>query len=435
MSTNVQDICNDGIHACGRLTSIVGIAVLASYLVAALSPQWSHTDSLAIGGGLEAVNDAYFGLRGYCLKTPAMNLETDDPDGFYTCFDYDQTLSILSPSDPANAASPMVWNNATGCDRFGDVCKRMSYVTLTMIGALLFTIAGAIFSEKVAFFGGMLALASIFGIVSMSFWFDWLETVDGEFSAELGVGFLLTGWILGFVGTATACLNMKFTAGEDRPGICSDGINMFGRLGSTMTVLCWGMIVTAMCMTSWTSVNELGVVGGLCNDRIPTAACAGNKATFALFQFCVTSPIRLNNGLSSEEVCMTYTEAITVIGTNKTMDPMERFADYDLKWTLNITQLCSFGAILFAMLADMFSEKLFPGAVLCLLSSMCSAAVIGVWITFQNALDADVPSGADSSDGVFLVVAAFLIGLTAMVFYCVDGCKARSADKMDSSDA
>jgi len=50
-------------------------------------------------------------------------------------------------------------------------------VTLTMIGALLFTIAGAIFSEKVAFFGGMLALASIFGIVSMSFWFDWLETV------------------------------------------------------------------------------------------------------------------------------------------------------------------------------------------------------------------------------------------------------------------
>ena len=66
---------------------------------------------------------------------------------------------------------------------------------------------------------------------------------------------------------------------------------------------------------------------------------------------------------------------------------------------------------------------------------MCSAAVIGVWITFQNALDADVPSGADSSDGVFLVVAAFLIGLTAMVFYCVDGCKARSAEAESESDA
>ena len=43
---------------------------------------------------------------------------------------------------------------------------------------------------------------------------------------------------------------------------------MFGRLGSTMTVLCWGMIVTAMCMTSWTSVDELGVVGSLCNEQV-----------------------------------------------------------------------------------------------------------------------------------------------------------------------
>lgn len=432
--SNVQDICNDGIHACGRLTSIVGIAVLASYLVAALSPQWSHTDSLAMGEGLEAVNDAYFGLRGYCLKTRALNFETDDVDGLYTCFDYDQTLSTYTYSDPADLTSPMVWNNITGCDRFGQICKRTNYVTLTMLAALLCTIVGAIFSEKVAFFGGMLTLASVFGITCMSFWFNWLETIEGEFSAEMGVGFLLTGWILGFVGAATACLNMKFTAGDDKPGVCSDGINMFGRLGSTMTVLCWGMIVTAMCMTSWTSVDELGVVGSLCNEQIPTAACVGNKATFALFQFCVTSPIRITNGMSREEVCMSYTESITVIGTNTTMDTMERFADYNLKWTLNITQLCSFGAILFAMLADMFSEKLFPGAVLCLLSSMCSAAVIGVWITFQNALDADVPSGAESSDGIFLVVAAFLIGLTAMVFYCVDGFKARNAESADLTD-
>lgn len=431
---SLQNVCHDGISICGRFTSIVGTGMLASYLVASLTPMWSFTDSLNVNNGLESVTEAYFGLRGYCLKTRSPTLDAAG-GGLYSCYNYEDTLFTYTPSVYGNNSSPYVWHNMTGCDRFPEVCEKSTLTQIVMGVSVILVIIGATFSEKLKFFGWMLLLAGIGGIAVMSMWLDWLSSFSGtEFSADIGLWFVIIGFCLGLIGFITACCNNRQQHETEIPGICSDGINTFGRCGSILTIICWGMVLVALTMTEWTSVEDLGTVGNLCNDTL-LSGCSEVQASFGLYQYCVKSVLDINGGARRDDVCLAYEDEVFLPGGGELLNGYDRFSAYSLQSAVQLSRILAVFALLFGIFADIFSEKLLPAGCLCILSVGCNIGVIVVWMGFQSSLGEDTPRSPETSNGLFLMVGSLLVGFTASVFYCVDGRRARKSKSVKLDEA
>lgn len=115
----------------------------------------------------------------------------------------------------------------------------------------------------------------------------------------------------------------------------------------------------------WTATGDLGLAGGLCNDDVPnnTASCDDNGAQFGLLSYCIESPVALFGGIK-QDVCLEYTDEVTIIDTNVTMDGYTRFEDFGLEDRAGLSFAMTFFAIGTAGLADLYSEKLFVCCVL-----------------------------------------------------------------------
>lgn len=465
-----QGLMGDGITVCGRLTGFLGVFVLLFFVVALFTPNWSTTDELNMGGGLEVVSEATFGLREYCLKTSTATFVEEQ----FVCFEYDDTLRVrlanntieealglLRESDspggglvsagqicgPQLAAFEATvssraaagfednyqWVNYTGCDRFDNVCsfENFEIIRVLVMAAAICCVAGATFSEKVTFYGIMLFLAMLLGVAAASTWGVWQASLDSNLEAEIGLGILAGGIVFALLGSLLAMCDK--CQGNDKAGLGDDGIDLFGRMGSLLTVATWLFLAMAVVMPTWTTVDNLGSVGGLCNDDCLHAECDNIKATFGLTRFCVDTSVALTGNAKKESVCAFYFDKLAVVGNETEMDGFERFEEYNLETSVRLTMACVIIGVACSALADIFSEKLIPAAVLSCATGIAGVVALITWSEFQNGIADAVPGTAESSDGMYVLGTAFAVAFFTMLIYGVNACKYYRSEKASIS--
>lgn len=451
-SAGVQGLSGDGITVCGRLTGFIGVFVLLFLSVSFFTPNWSVTYELTTGEGLDPVTEATFGLREFCIKTQtAIFVEQQ-----FTCFEYDDMLRIkfknisdvveqaiaevvgndTSPICGAklieyeaavdaviNSSSPAFWYNATGCDRFDGVCEFGTFeiVRVLLMAAIIACIAGATFSEKIPFYGAMLLVATLLSTAAVSIYAAWADSLDNNLETTIGLGIIAGAIIFAFIGTLLA--GWDVCRSEGRASLSDDGIDLFGRMGSLLTVCTWLFMAISIVMPTWTSVDELGNVGGLCNDDCLYADCNNIQATFGLISYCVDTAVELTGNAKKEKVCMYYTDEVSIVGSNVTITGFERFDEFGLEGTVTLTFSAMCIGIISSAFADIFSEKLIPATILSLLAGLAGVTTLIVWLTFQSDLDSAVPGSAESSDGVYVLGTAFAIAFFTMIVYGINACK------------
>lgn len=446
---NTQSLTGDGITISGRLTGFLGVFVLLFFTVANFTPTWSYSEALSVGGGLDSISEATFGLREYCLKTHTSTFV--DPQMVCTVYEDQINIRTTNASSPA-AATAMVpgeqicgeakadflanqaagvavpadlysWTNQTGCDRFAGACDFASFhsIRVVLVAAILFAIAGATFSEKIPFYGAMLLVSMLFSIAAIGVWAKWASDLDSELTPDIGLGIMAGATVAALLGAILAFVNT--CVDTERNGLMDDGIDCFGRMGSLMTVATWLFLAIALVMPTWTEVTNLGDVGGLCNDDCLYADCTEMTASFGLLRYCVDTTVTLTGNTKKERVCFFYSDEVAVVGNGSTLTGFQRFESQGLESTVDWTTFLMSVGIASSAFADIFSEKLVPAAILSLLTSICGVISLSWWLSFQSDLDDAIPGDAESSDGVYVVGTAFAIGLMTSIVYTINACK------------
>lgn len=453
----VQHLMDDGIGIWGRLTGFIAAFCLICLTVSFFTPTWSSTTAFSMGGGLNAVSEATFGLREYCLKSRTSTFVEDQ----FLCFEYEDMLEVKNRSSNADAIDLMYrgadgtsaicgaqkiaylaaaesglldlggssWVNQTGCDRFDDACDN-SVIRILLTSSILAVVCGAMYSEKIPFFGAMLLVAMILGIAAIGVWNEWIQGLDSEFEPDIGLAIMATAVSMAFLGAILAAIDT--CVGASRSGLFEDGIDLFGRMGSLLTVATWLFFAIAMVMPTWTEVSDLGRAGNLCNDDCLDAECTGIRATFGLLRYCMETAADLNGGAKKELVCMFYSEEVQIVGRAESINAFDRFESVDLKQSVEWTTIALSVGIGCAAFADIFSEKLLPSAILSAMSGAAGVVALSFWLALQTKLDDEVAGSAESSDGVYVVATAFCISFFTMIVYGVNACKAA---KKGSSEA
>lgn len=413
---NVQSLCNDGLGYCGRIAAIGGMFVLGFYLIALQSSNWSETSNLSMGQGLETIGEARFGLSEYCLRTAVEGFQGQ----YFTCHSYDEILSVRGFNG--------TWHNETGCNRFGSVCSSNEHVRASLAFAVLFLFAGAVFSEKVHINGFMVACGAGAGAYAM---FSWVAFQDGLDSAEglsagPGLGFVAGGFVLSLLCAVGTCVDCCVINKDAKPDLCEDGINWHGRVGSALTVITWVFVLIGVTMSDWTTTEDLGAAGGLCNDaakslvgNFPIVPCRGNRAEFALLEYCVEAYVPLY-GYQKSDVCIDYSEEVTIVGTNITETGWDRFADFDLELRSTICYFAAVSTVACAGLADLFSEKLLPCVILCACACLGGLTAMSAWLSFSFGLDGELNEASSSGDGLFFVMGSWMVALAGSILYYID---------------
>jgi len=303
-------------------------------------------------------------------------------------------------------------------------------------------------------------MGSIAALVAMSAWVDWQLSASSEedFVGSDSVFLVMGAWLLGSITTICLAADHCYIKKQyDPKGICDDGIQITGRIGSFLTIATWAVFVIAVASLVWLATDALGEAGGFCNVTKSTPApptttntstttttelyqmvaqttvaqtsapsSAGSvagpsdckmQAEFGLWRYCVAHYVDAFPG-ARHLVCHFYDDALTdTYGSMTTRTGAERFAFAEVEKHRELAAAAILIAVILAGLADVFSEKFLVGVVFMLLAFFAGLVSFGSMIALQLALKEGVDDTPGWGTGMFVCLGAALVAGVACVLY------------------
>jgi len=430
---------NDGLGLLSRFSSLLTVGFISFYIAAIFVENWSSAEDqvntvLDAGSTTTGVDlatfttlnttDYTYSLDTYCVDTPipSWNLATHQ-----VCFNYMDNVEFCSAEG--------VCEKMTGCERFGNICYVRQVVKIALAVGIILGVVAATFSEKgYPFTSAVQFLAMISGIVAMGMWVDWSQRELGADAKKLKLGlggWLITiGWLLAFIAFLASLIdNISCCCFEkkEKGGLMNDGISFLSRVGSFLSVTTWILLLVSVANPQWTTVGNLGTSG-----MYNTSTSNVTSGSFGVWLYCIDEVIP-QFGEEPQRVCVDWNDPIAITGSEAAetcnaaaaleaeasdaaeaaataviedldfelngsgtaaevsasgapecgTSGLERFADFGLKDQRRLTGFMILAAAGTAIIADVYSEKNWMGAIFMLLSSLCGMIAFASWVNFQ----------------------------------------------------
>ena len=291
---------------------------------------------------------------------------------------------------------------------------------------------------------------------------------------------IVGGWLLCLVGAIFCCLDCKYGGTEHARQDLFNDINWKHRLASFLSVLVWIIFLLSECSEQWSQTDSLGTVGGYCvKGSAAGGICDNRVAKFGIWLYCVEEHVDYFGNGTKADICIAWDRKVTVThsddtslmpvpttvpgrlwqrrdenltstsmptpattannvssstiatatttitsGVNVTespsrydLDGYERFKFADAENRILITKAAITLAVLFAIIADVFSDRAVVGTGLCALSGLGGLTAMSAWITFHIKIDGE---GAEMgvSLGSGLAIGGWLLSMAATMLFC-----------------
>lgn len=403
----MQDLMHDHITITGRLMSFANCLIIALYIGALSTQEWSITDRLGNPNAEEnskkfdsTVTEGTFGLQMYCVKVP---IKAWSNDLHPVCHEYSDKVKACT--DPLNISTCVELKGET---RFAEFYEESEAVTIVLAMAIAIAVIGSAFSERIYVLLLSQTLNGVLGMVAVIKWHVAEGAISDVSAGELRPGYsailAIVAIVVSFVCVIAGAIDALHTKGKHccrtvdtaphsaTVDIQHDGIQLTtGRLAALLVTVVWVLFIIKTADPDWSETDNLGNEGSFCIPE-PQATvadrelCQNRYAKFGLWVYCLEERVAYFGGdLPSEPtkslVCLDWSTSVTVTGQNAE-NGTSRFNSH-FRDIVAATMIIS---VLVAAVSDVFSEKLALGFILCFLAFITGLVSFAAWISFQEQL-------------------------------------------------